>query len=162
MHPQPDVARLYAQHAARVHRWVARFGTVADPEEAVHEIFVRVIENLASFRAEASPTTWLYRLTTNFCLNKMRDQGRRDELWRTHGDALWQRPIPAADQETALLLRQIWHSLDADLVEVGIYYFVDAMTHAEIAKIVGCSERTIGNRIERLRSAAREAATGEP
>ena len=72
------------------------------------------------------------------------------------------RPIAAADQETALLLRQIWRSLDDELVEVGIYYFVDAMTHAEIARIVGCSERTVGNRIERLRTTAREAATGEP
>ncbi len=162
MAAEPDVARLYAEHAARVLRWVARFGTIADPEEAVHEIFVRVIENLGRFRAEASPTTWLYRLTTNFCLNRMRDQGRRDELWREHGEALWTRPILQAEQETALSLRQIWHSLDPELVEVGIYYFVDGMTHAEIAGIVGCSERTVGNRIERLRTAARGAALGEP
>ncbi|MBC8069452.1 MAG: RNA polymerase sigma factor [Deltaproteobacteria bacterium] len=162
MSSQPDVARLYAEHAARVHRWVLRFGTVGEPEEAVHEIFVRVIENLARFRAEASPTTWLYRLTTNFCLNRLRDQGRRAELWREHAAALWAQPIADVDQETALFLRQLWRSLDDELVEVGVYYFIDAMTHAEIARIVGCSERTVGNRIERLRSAARHAATGEP
>jgi RNA polymerase sigma-70 factor, ECF subfamily len=162
MPPQPDVARLYADHAARVHRWVRRFGTLTDPDEAVHEIFVRVIESLGHFRAESSPTTWLYRLTTNFCINRLRDQGRRAELWREHADALWARPAPDADQESVQFLRQLWRSLDEELVEVGVYYFIDAMTHAEIARIVGCSERTVGNRIERLRSAARQAATGEP
>jgi RNA polymerase sigma factor (sigma-70 family) len=145
-----------------VHRWVSRFGTVPEPEEVVHEIFVRVLERIDSFRAEASPTTWLYRLTTNFCVNRLRDLGRRAELWREHRDALWAVPVPDADQETVMLLRQLWTTLDADLVEVGIYAFLDAMTHAEIARVVGCSERTVGNRLERLRQAATQATRGTP
>jgi RNA polymerase sigma-70 factor (ECF subfamily) len=161
--PSPTVARLYADHAARVHRWVRRFGAVDEPEELVHEIFVRVLERIDSFRAESSPTTWLYRLTTNACLNRLRDDGRRAELWREHADTtLWTTPAAPADQEVLTFFRQFWHRLDDELVEVGIYYFVDAMTHAEIARIVGCSERTVGNRLERLRKAALGAAAGEP
>jgi len=156
------VARLYAQHAARVHRWVLRFETDADAEEVVHEIFVKVIERLDGFRAEASPTTWLYRMTTNHCLNRLRDHGRRAQLWREHADALWTTPVPEADQETVAFLGQFWRGLDDELVEAGIYYFVDGMTHAEIARIVDCSERTVGNRIERLRKAAAAATRGEP
>jgi RNA polymerase sigma-70 factor (ECF subfamily) len=159
--PRADVARLYAEHAARVHRWVSRFGVGTDAEELVHEIFVKVLERLDGFRQESSPTTWLYRMTTNHCLNRLRDHGRRVELWRAHGDALWATPIADADQETVAFLGQFWRSLDDELVEVGIYYFVDGMTHAEIARIVSCSERTVGNRIERLRKAA-TAARGEP
>lgn len=158
----PTVARLYADHAARVQRWIRRFGAVEDPEELVHEIFVRVIERIDTFRAESSPTTWLYRMTTNACLNRLRDDTRRAELWREHGDGLWTTDTAPADQEVVAFFRQFWRSLDDELVEVGIYYFVDAMTHAEIARIVGCSERTIGNRLERLRKAALGAAGGTP
>jgi RNA polymerase sigma-70 factor (ECF subfamily) len=158
----PDVARLYADHAARVQRWVMRFGTVPEPEEVVHEIFVRVLERLDSFRAEASPTTWLYRLTTNFCINRLRDVGRRAELWREHTDTLWTAPVASADQETVTLLRQLWSTLDAELIEVGVYAYLDAMTHAEIARVLGCSERTVGNRLERLRRAATDATRGTP
>jgi RNA polymerase sigma-70 factor (ECF subfamily) len=157
-----DVARLYADHAARVHRWVQRFGAVAEPEELVHEIFVRVLERIDSFRAESSPTTWLYRMTTNACLNRLRDDGRRAELWREHGDGLWTNDVAPADQEVVACFRQLWRRLDDELVEVGVYYFVDAMTHAEIARIVGCSERTVGNRLDRLRNAALAAAGGQP
>jgi RNA polymerase sigma-70 factor (ECF subfamily) len=155
---QADVARLYADHAGRVHRWVRRFAIADEAEEVVHEIFVKVLEKLDRFRAESSPTTWLYRMTTNHCLNRLRDGGRRAELWRAHAESMWAAPIADADQETVAFLREFWGGLDGELVEVGIYYFVDGMTHAEIARIVGCSERTVGNRLDRLRMAASEAA----
>jgi RNA polymerase sigma-70 factor (ECF subfamily) len=141
---------------------VLRFEAAGDAEEVVHEIFVKVIERIEGFRAEASPTTWLYRLTTNHCLNRVRDRGRREQLWRQHEDALWTTTSAPADQETAAFLAQFWRGLEDEVVEVGVYYFVDGMTHAEIARIVGCSERTIGNRIDRLRKAAAAAARGEP
>jgi RNA polymerase sigma-70 factor, ECF subfamily len=160
--PRADVARLYALHAARVHRWVLRFEAAGNAEEVVHEIFVKVIERIDRFRAEASPTTWLYRMTTNHCLNRLRDTDRRAQLWREQADTMWTVPVVAADQETVSWLGQFWRGLDDELVEVGVYYFVDGMTHAEIARIVGCSERTVGNRIERLRRAATAAAGGEP
>ncbi len=162
MPAQPDVARLYAAHAGRVHRWVRRFGLGADADEVVHEIFVRVIERLDGFRAEASPTTWLYRLTTNYCINRLRDDGRRAELWRERGDPTWQAAFDPGDQETIAALRQMWHRLDPELIEVAVYYYVDALTHVEIARVVGCSERTIGNRLERLRQAMTTATRGTP
>ena len=160
--PQPEVAQLYAAHAARVLRWVRRFTTERDPEELVHEIFVKVIERIDQFRAESSPTTWLYRVTTNHCLNRMRDHGRRTELRREHLDPMWASAVEPADQETVAFLGQLFRTLDAELAEVAVYYFIDGMTHAEIARIVGCSERTVGNRVERLRKAARLAAGDEP
>src|SRR5438105_3438274 len=89
---QADVAKLYAAHAGRVHRWVLRFERALDAEEVVHEIFVKVIERIDRFRAEASPTTWLYRMTTNHCLNRLRDHGRRAELWRLQGETSWAVP----------------------------------------------------------------------
>jgi len=153
-----DVARLYREHSKRVYRWVQRFESAADAEEVVHEIFVKVIERIDGFRAEASPTTWLYRMTTNHCINRRRDSGRRAELWRAHAGALWAQPVVAVDQETVAFLRQFWATLDDELVETGVYYFIDGVTQAEIARIVGCSERTVGNRLRRLRSAANAAA----
>ncbi|MEM7152885.1 MAG: RNA polymerase sigma factor [Myxococcota bacterium] len=157
-----DVALLYAQHASRVHRWVLRFCTPTDAEEVVHEIFVKVLERIVQFRNHASPTTWLYRLTTNHCLNRLRDTGRRAELWQEHSATLWSAPVAEADQETVTFLRQFWHGLDDELVEIGVFYFVDGMTHSEIARVVGCSPRTVGNRVQRLQSLAVEAAGDLP
>lgn len=160
--PHAEVARLYAAHARRVHRWVSRFTRGPDVEEIVHEVFVKVIESIDRFRADASPVTWLYRLTTNHCLNRVRDAGRRADLWRAHVDTLWAPPITAAEQETLASLDQLWRRLDDELVESAWYYFVDGMSHAEIARIVGCSERTVGNRIERVRRLALASSPESP
>jgi RNA polymerase sigma-70 factor (ECF subfamily) len=156
--PRVDVADLYARYAPFVLRRVLRFFARDEAEEVVHEVFVKVLENAASFRAEASPTTWLYRLTTNHCINRVRDLGRRRELWQQHGEAVWIRRAPEDEQETAVFLREFWQGLDAELVQVGLHYFVDGMTHAEIARVMNVSRRTVGNRLEQLREEARSKA----
>lgn len=153
-----DVAGLYSRHASMVLRRVLRFFPRDEAEEVVHEVFLKVLESADGFRAQASPTTWLYRLTTNHCINRVRDRGRRDELWKRHGAAMWERRVATDEQETAVFLGQFWHSLDDELVQIGVYYFVDGLTHAEIARITGVSRRTIGNRLEELRTRAREKA----
>lgn len=155
----PDVGRLYAEHSARVYRWTLRFFSPDDTEEVVHEIFVKVLERIDNFRNDASPTTWLYRMTVNHCLNRLRDAHRRAEIWREQGrSSPWHAPAVEADQDTRTFLEQFWGQLDEELVTVAYHYFVDGMTHAEIARIHGCSPRTIGNRIDRLRALAHRAA----
>ena len=67
------------------------------------------------------------------------------------------RPVELGAAEVAAIAPQL-----PELAETGIYYFIDGMTHAEIARIVGCSERTVGNRIERIRKAAEAATKGAP
>lgn len=153
-----DVGQLYADHASRVFRWVLRFYPRTEAEEVVHEVFVKALERIESFREDASVTTWLYRLTTNHCLNRLRNENRRAELWREHGLAPWTVPSGLADQDTVTFLRQFWRQLDDEHVAIGLHYFVDGMSHAEVARVVGCSPRTVGNRIARLRALACEAA----
>jgi DNA-directed RNA polymerase specialized sigma24 family protein len=36
------------------------------------------------------------------------------------------------------------------LALVAVYYYVDELSHAEIARIMGCSSRHVGNLLERL------------
>ena len=123
---------------------------------------MRVLDKLATFRGDSSPVTWLYQLTTRHCLNRLRNEGRRKELWEEHSDAVyWSQPISSANQERTALLAELWKHLDEDLVAVGIYYHLDGMTHAEIARLMGCSRRTVGNRLEALTQAALEVGGAE-
>lgn len=155
--PELDVATLYRQYAPLVLRRVRRFVGPQEAEEVVHEVFLRAIEKLDTFRAESSPVTWLYSLTTRHCLNRLRDSGRRRELLaeRAH-DIPMPRP-PAPSSETTLFINQLWQTLDPELASIGTHYFVDGLTHDEIARICGCSPRTIGNRIKKIQELARAA-----
>jgi RNA polymerase sigma-70 factor (ECF subfamily) len=154
-----DIGQIYRQHAPAVYRRIRRFYREQEAEEVLHEVFLVLLERVEQFRGDASPSTWLYRIATNHCLNRLRNQQRRDALWLESSEDLWYQRHAGADQEAALTLRQVWKELPAELVSVGVYYYVDGMTHGEIARVLGVSRRTIGNRLTELERVAKEAST---
>jgi len=38
----------------------------------VHDVFLKLLENPATFRGDSSPATWLYRVATRLCLDRLR------------------------------------------------------------------------------------------
>jgi RNA polymerase sigma factor (sigma-70 family) len=148
---------LYARHGAMVLR---RARTLLGDEEAawdaLQEVFVRALRNRRAFRRESSPTTWLYRITTNYCFNLLRDAGRRDSKLR--GLA----PAALADggrspPDVRLAVSEILARLPDELCEIAVYHHVDRMSHDEIAAIMGVSRRTIGNRLKEFQRLAQAA-----
>ncbi len=154
-----DVEALYREWAPMVFRRIRRFYDPVESEEVLHEVFLKVLENLDSFRADASPSTWLYRIATNHCLNRLRNSRRRRELLAEHGADLYPARV-GSHQEAELLLKQLWVELPEELLQIAVYYHVDGMTHAQIAEVIGVSRRTVGNRLEELERLAKEAGGG--
>jgi DNA-directed RNA polymerase specialized sigma24 family protein len=80
-------------------------------------------------------------------------------LLAEHGEDLYPSAISSA-QESELLLRQLWKQLPDELLQIGVYYFVDGMTHGEIANVLDVSRRTVGNRLKELEELARRKTGG--
>lgn len=154
----PPVAELYARHGGAVRRRIRRFFDGPDVDEILQEVFVLVIRDGHQYRAEAPVLNWLYRLTTRHCLIQRRNRARRRELLDLHGSPPWGRPIGAPEQEPRVFLDQLWLLLGEDLAEIGIYYFVDGLSQADIGELLGVSGRTISSRLAELRRAAQAAS----
>ena len=152
-----DVAALYRQYGALVRRRIRRFFSDEEADDVLQEVFTRVITSQDSFRGDSAPATWLYQVTTRHCLNRLRNRTRRDELWVERGAVYWSQPVASADQEARACLAQAWRDMDQELVAIGIYYHLDGLTHERIAELVGCSRRTVGNRLAELADRTRGA-----
>jgi RNA polymerase sigma-70 factor (ECF subfamily) len=124
--------------------------------DALQEVFIRALQSGSEFRAQASPVTWLYRITTNYCLNLIRDRSRRSQLLSENAP-----PAEGAARGTLddqLTMAKLLERTPAELREIAIYYFVDQMNQDEIAEQLGLSRRTVGNRLEAFKAAARAAS----
>lgn len=156
-----DVGEMYRRYGPLVYRRVLRFYSRDEAEEIVQEIFMKVLSTKSTFQGASSPGTWLYQLTTRHCLNRLRDSRRRQELLEQYGKPTWGTGQAAPAQEERIFLEQLWEQLDDELRIIGTHYFVDGMSHAEIARITGVSRRTIGNRLLKLQELAVAAAGRE-
>ena len=121
--------------------------------DATHEVFIKVLGALPQFRQESSPVTWLYRATTNHCLNVLRDQARRAEVSHDDEDEASTNPR----HEDRMTLVAVLAQVPADLREIAVYYYLDQMSQDEIAAVCGLSRRTVGNRLVEFHEAARLA-----
>lgn len=157
-----QVDELYGRYAAMVLRRARCFFDGDDAQDIVHEVFVRVIEHIDGFRGEASPSTWLYRITTHLCLNRLRDDSRRKRLLAQNVDSVPGAAKIAIDPAGLALLNQLWKTLDFDLAQVGIYYHVDGMTHEDIALLMDCSPSTVRNRLKAIEQHAQHAGEDLP
>lgn len=150
-----QISLLFNQHGPRVYRRALRLlGNPADAEEATQEIFIRAFRAAGNFRQQSQMTTWLYQITTNYCLNLIRDRSRRTELHEEH-------VAPTADSDSRaasvspddlVLLRRLLSEADERQAAAAVYVFLDGMSHEEAAGVLGVSKRTVGNLLERFQA----------
>jgi RNA polymerase sigma-70 factor (ECF subfamily) len=149
-----SIETLYQRYGALVHRRArALLGEEQAAWDALQEVFVRALKSRDAFRHEASPTTWLYRITTNYCLNVLRDESRRRDKLRQR--AVERPSLAPVEPELRLTLARVLAELPAEACEMAVYAHVDSMTHDEIAAIMNVSPRTVGNRLKEFAARAR-------
>ncbi len=152
-----DIEQLYRDYGDLVYgRCRSLLGNDADAQETTQEIFIRLMRYAPGFRGDAKPSTYLFKITTTTCLNRLRSRKRRRE------DPVEELP-PAASTDTLVadtalrnLLDVLLRDADQRTTQAVIYHFVDGMTHAEAGELIGISAAAVRKRIARFREAARQ------
>ena len=151
---QASMDALYRTYGSMVLRRARTLlGDDSAAQDMVQEVFMKAIRAFPGFRGDSSLTTWLYQVTTNHCLNAIRDGARRRRALERRMPA--EEPI-SSSAEDRVGVEQLLKQLPRELCEVAIYYYVDQMNQDEIAELLGVSERTVRNRLKEFREAARQ------
>jgi RNA polymerase sigma-70 factor, ECF subfamily len=149
-----SIERLYERYGPLVHRRARSIlGDEQAAWDALQEVFVRALKAKDAFRREASPSTWLYRITTNYCINVLRDEGRRRR--KLEQRAVERQAPSTVEPELRLALAKLATQLPEEICEMAVYSHVDRMSHEEIAAIMNVSPRTVGNRLKEFGERAR-------
>ncbi|HUS65301.1 MAG TPA: sigma-70 family RNA polymerase sigma factor [Kofleriaceae bacterium] len=150
-----DLGRLYREHGHVVRRRAHRIlGSEAEAAEVLQEVFLSLVDRPDQFRGDSSITTFLYAMTTNACLTRLRNSRRRAALVERElaprGEPVSVGPDATVDAQRFLA------ALPERLARVAVYYYLDEMTHEEIAELLGVSRRQVGNLVNRITEEARK------
>jgi len=163
--------KLVREHSGRLLRLARRMlRSEEDARDAVQDAFLRAFRGIESFAGDAALSTWLYRITLNSCLMKLRRQRRKPEqaieewLPRFYDDGHRVDPGPA------------WRLVDRDPVEEGelrelvrasidelpeIYRTalllrdIEGLDSSEAASLLGIQTEALKMRVHRARQALR-------
>jgi RNA polymerase sigma factor (sigma-70 family) len=150
-----DIDRLYRDAGHVVLRRARNLlGSEAAARDVLHEIFVELLAQPALLDGVARQVAWLYQVTTRHCLNHIRD----DQSHKRILESLARHDGVSPRAELLVTVRQLLERLPSPLAEVAIYYYVDEMTHEEIARLLGCSRRHVGDLLVRVKKKIGEAA----
>jgi RNA polymerase sigma-70 factor (ECF subfamily) len=119
-----------------------------EARDAVQEVFARVLRHGDRFRGEASPMTFMYRISTNYCLNQLRNRATRANRLEVHkeelGDGLAAPVTADLDLERVLALLD---EVDEETRACVIHTYFDDCTRQETAELVGISVPTVRKRV---------------
>jgi len=119
--------------------------------DAMHDVFVKVLVREDELDDRA-PSSLLFRIATNVCLNRIRAEGRRREAV---DDDLVRRIACSDDPErrsgARLSLSRLFGGEKESSQTIAVLHLLDGMTLEEVASEVGMSVSGVRKRLRRLR-----------
>lgn len=141
----PDAfAQLYESHLPRIYRYVYyRVRSEAEAEDIAEQVFLRAWETIERYEQRGAPfAAWLYRLAHNLVVDHYR--GHRpsvslDDIGDTPESGidvseLVEIALDVAEVRAALALLNTEHQ------QVLILRFIEGLSHAQVAIVIGKSE----------------------
>jgi RNA polymerase sigma-70 factor (ECF subfamily) len=148
-------------YAKRIYNLSYRYTSRRDEaEDLTQEIFIRVYQNLKSFRADSgSFQSWIMKVGRNLIIDHYRRTRRYQQAAGTEEmeamnlrDDKVPNPQRSVEQsEASLFLSEGLQALSPELKEAIILRDLEGMAYLEIAGLLGIPEGTVKSRINRAR-----------
>lgn len=164
--------QLVMQYQNKIYALAYRYmGNEEDAYDMSQEAFIKAYRSLRTFKGDSSFGTWIYRVTTNVCLDELRRRKRRinplsldEPLATSEGDEIDKEVIdtsPTADiiyehKEFSRYIQQLLDQMKPEQKTVIILRDIMELSYEEIAEVLDCSMGTVKSRLSRARNILRK------
>lgn len=167
---QDAFAQLVQANQDKIYSLALRMtGNPEDGADLAQEAFLRAWRNLPTFQEESSFSTWLYRLTSNLCIDFLRKEKRRksavtsisldcDEDDSPPTEVPDHRFTPESELERKELRAAVGRALlqlSDEHRQVLVLRELEGLSYTEIAEHLALEEGTVKSRIARARISLR-------
>jgi RNA polymerase sigma factor (sigma-70 family) len=141
---------LFRREGEVVYRFMARRLPATDVQDAVAEVFVTVWRCRDEVPAQHSHRAWVLSVATRVASHSRRSAFRRRRLFERASERLPSMAVPDSPAGIDEMRRALATLSKADRLAIELVLW-EGLTHAEAAKIVGCSPNALGVRLHRAR-----------
>ncbi len=154
-----ELTRLYRDYGPTVYRRARHLlNQDEEAQDAMQEVFVRVAQSHESFRGEVPMLRWIYRITTNLCLNRIRQ--RKSHPVVSDPDAVRRLVDGQHHDEDRYAVMQVLTHMDPLTQKIAVHHYVDGMHMEEVATMVGYSRKTVSKKLALFRRRAKKLLGG--
>lgn len=151
------IAELYAKYASAIYVHCRRLlHSPVAARDAMQEAFARVLAKGPQGLKGEDGLRYLYRVSTNVCLNQMRERRVHDRaapalmLQRAHD------PTAETSHGSRQFVKTLLERTDETGASIAVMHYVDGLSQVEIADTLGITRRTVFNRLRKLEQLAAE------
>lgn len=138
-------------------------GNREEAKDLAQEAFLKAWRGLRFYQFEAAFSTWLYRLTSNVCIDYLRREKRRPTVSLTLEDDNQETPEMEIADSAPLPEEQVLHrereelvawamnQLDEEFRQVLTLRVIENLSYEEIGQIMELKEGTVKSRLARAR-----------
>jgi len=150
---QSQFEKIYQANYQKVIRVCMGYvnGDEALAKDLTQEVFIKVWESLASFRKEASISTWIYRITVNTCLLQLRKKKylKGEEAIEKLSHTV-DEDQPSKENQIRRMYQCI-NKLPKDSKGI-ILLELEGLPQKDIAEVMGLSHEAVRVRIHRIKN----------
>jgi RNA polymerase sigma-70 factor (ECF subfamily) len=145
-------------------------GDRAEAEDLAQEVFITIFKSIDGFRGDSKLSTWMYRVATNHCKNRIKYLGRRARAAKKEFDEVADREaiesasmttsaqVPRPDdalqgRQVETFVRRALASLDPEQRELIVLRDIENLTYEEIQDVTSLPAGTVKSRLHRARQA---------
>lgn len=157
---------LFDKYRNRIFRYVYNLfgGNTELSEDIVQEVFIKMVTGKDTYNPQLKFSTWLYSITRNLCINRMKSRSFRNDRSTYPLDAVYETVLSKQQGATSNIekaelgevIERAVAELPAKYKEVFILHELNGLPYDEIARILETNEDTIRTRFHRSRNLLKE------
>jgi RNA polymerase sigma-70 factor (ECF subfamily) len=169
MYAEALLTEAYKQYSAAIHSYAYRLlGNQEDADDVTQEAFIRVHFRIGQLRDAARLRPWLYRITTNLCMDHLRrrartrkifglslsfEAGAGDTDYHNDGEVAQPGSTSAIDgvAERDVIVRTL-QRMDPKYAVCLVLHSAQGLNYREIAEVLGISPGAAAVRLARARN----------
>lgn len=128
--------------------------------DVLQEVWIKAFRGIGKLKDPGALRSWLYSITHGIAVDRIRRNSSRERAESVELEDFQEAEEPSFAAEDAAAIHQALGEIDLKHREVLVLHFLEDLSIAEIAEVVGCSEGTVKSRMHYAKRAMREILSG--